>query len=86
MDNGPELVSAKLGMPYPPGFPIMVPGQVVTREILTVMCKLEVKEIHGCHAANRLELLKPAALTALKKWAGDLAFYLPVGASLAMLL
>ena len=79
-------MSAKFGMPYPPGFPIMVPGQVVTREILTFMRKLEVKEIHGCNATKRLELLKPAALTALKKWAGDLAFYLPVGTSLAMLL
>ena len=26
--EGPELVSAKFVIPYPPGFPIMVPGQV----------------------------------------------------------
>ena len=29
--KGPELVSAKFVIPYPPGFPIMVPGQVVTQ-------------------------------------------------------
>jgi arginine decarboxylase len=26
--EGPELVSANFVIPYPPGFPIMVPGQV----------------------------------------------------------
>jgi arginine decarboxylase len=49
-------------IPYPPGFPIMVPGQVVTKEIITFMRKLDVKEIHGYNAAKGLELLKPDAL------------------------
>ncbi|MGH7390200.1 MAG: decarboxylase [Candidatus Rokuibacteriota bacterium] len=60
--KGPELVSAKFVIPYPPGFPIMVPGQVVTKEIITFMRKLDVKEIHGYNAAKGLELLKPDAL------------------------
>ncbi len=30
LKNGPEMVSAKFVIPYPPGFPIMVPGQVIT--------------------------------------------------------
>ena len=60
--QGPELVSAKFVIPYPPGFPIMVPGQVITRETVTFMRKLDVKEIHGYNAAMGLELLKPAAL------------------------
>ena len=34
--KGPELVSAKFVIPYPPGFPIMVPGQVVTKEIIVM--------------------------------------------------
>ena len=50
--NGPELVSAKFVIPYPPGFPIMVPGQVITRETVTFMRKLDVKEIHGYDAAR----------------------------------
>lgn len=62
--KGPELVSAKFVIPYPPGFPIMVPGQVITREIITFMRKLDVKEIHGYNAAAGLELLKPETLTA----------------------
>ena len=61
--KGPELVSAKFVIPYPPGFPIMVPGQVVTKEIITFMRKLDVKEIHGFNAGKGLELLKPDALT-----------------------
>ena len=60
--KGPELVSAKFVIPYPPGFPIMVPGQVITKEIITFMRKLDVKEIHGYNAAAGLELLKPDAL------------------------
>ncbi len=60
--KGPELVSAKFVIPYPPGFPIMVPGQVITKEIVTFMRKLDVKEIHGYNAAAGLELLKPSVL------------------------
>ncbi|HVJ11313.1 MAG TPA: decarboxylase, partial [Burkholderiales bacterium] len=67
LKNGPEMVSAKFVIPYPPGFPIMVPGQVITQETITFMRKLDVKEIHGYNASLGLELLKPQALAALKK-------------------
>ncbi|MGH2394135.1 MAG: decarboxylase, partial [Candidatus Limnocylindria bacterium] len=66
LTKGPELVSAKFVIPYPPGFPIMVPGQVVTKEIITFMRKLDVKEIHGYNAGKGLELLKPDALATHK--------------------
>ena len=62
LKNGPELVSAKFVIPYPPGFPIMVPGQVVTAETIAFMRKLDVKEIHGFNANKGLELLNPEAL------------------------
>jgi arginine decarboxylase len=68
--KGPELVSAKFVIPYPPGFPIMVPGQVVTKEIITFMRKLDVKEIHGYNAGKGLELLKPEALARHGKASG----------------
>jgi arginine decarboxylase len=71
LKNGPELVSAKFVIPYPPGFPIMVPGQVITPETIAFMRKLDVKEIHGFNAAKGLELLKPAALAARKGKASD---------------
>ena len=53
-EEGPELVSANFVIPYPPGFPIMVPGQVITKETITFMRKLDVKEIHGYDAAQGL--------------------------------
>jgi arginine/lysine/ornithine decarboxylase len=64
--SGPELVSANFVIPYPPGFPIMVPGQVIGAETIAFMRKLDVKEIHGYHAAQGLKLLKPAALAGRK--------------------
>ena len=67
--KGPALVSAKFVIPYPPGFPILVPGQVITRETIAFMRKLDVKEIHGFNAARGFELLKPEALAA-KRGAG----------------
>jgi len=62
LKNGPPLISANFVIPYPPGFPIMVPGQVITDETITFMRKLDVKEIHGYQAAQGLKLLKPSAL------------------------
>jgi arginine decarboxylase len=62
LKNGPVLVAADFVIPYPPGFPIMVPGQIVTTETITFMRKLDVKEIHGYHAAQGLRLLKMSAL------------------------
>lgn len=62
--NGPELVSSNFVIPYPPGFPIMVPGQVLTAETIGFMRKLDVKEIHGYEAARGLKLIRPEALGA----------------------
>jgi arginine decarboxylase len=71
--KGPALVSANFVIPYPPGFPIMVPGQVIDAETITFMRKLDVKEIHGFNASLGLKLLKPGALDKRKKSAqGDL--------------
>jgi arginine decarboxylase len=65
--NGPELVSANFVIPYPPGFPIMVPGQVIQADTITYMRKLDVKEIHGYQAAMGLKLIKPSVLAGRKK-------------------
>jgi arginine decarboxylase len=62
LKNGPELVSANFVIPYPPGFPIMVPGQVITKEAIDFMRKLDVKEIHGYDAAQGLKLVRTEAL------------------------
>jgi arginine decarboxylase len=65
LENGPPLVSANFVIPYPPGFPIMVPGQVLTRETIDFMRKLDVKEIHGYNATEGLKLVHPDALAKL---------------------
>src|SRR5258707_915562 len=57
-----QAVSPKFVIPYPPGFPIMVPGQVITQETIDFMRKLDVKEIHGYQAALGLQLIKPDRL------------------------
>jgi arginine decarboxylase len=47
IEAGQELVSATFVTPYPPGFPVLVPGQVISKQILTYMFGLDTKEIHG---------------------------------------
>jgi arginine decarboxylase len=58
------MVSANFVIPYPPGFLIMVPGQVLTQAKADFMRKLDVKEIHGYEKARGLKLLKPDAVAA----------------------
>lgn len=60
--SGPPLVSAHFVIPYPPGFPIMVPGQVIKADTIEFMRKLDVKEIHGYDAVLGLKLISPAVL------------------------
>ena len=64
LKDGPELVSANFVIPYPPGFPIMVPGQVIDRGTIEFMRKLDVKEIHGFNSSLGLKLLNPSFLHA----------------------
>jgi len=45
--SGREVVSAMFVIPYPPGFPILVPGQAISKEILAFIEALDTREIHG---------------------------------------
>src|SRR5579875_928252 len=47
MESGQQVVSATFVTPYPPGFPILVPGQVFSRQILAFIRALDTREIHG---------------------------------------
>ncbi len=47
IEGGRLLVSASIVTPYPPGFPILLPGQVVTTDIINTLLKLENTEVHG---------------------------------------
>lgn len=62
MESGRQLVSASFIIPYPPGFPVLVPGQVMTKEILDFLKALDVKEIHGYRPELGLRIFTDAAL------------------------
>ncbi|HSF94959.1 MAG TPA: aminotransferase class I/II-fold pyridoxal phosphate-dependent enzyme [Thermohalobaculum sp.] len=62
MEAGRELVSASFIIPYPPGFPILVPGQVISPEILAFMRALDVNEIHGYRPDLGLRVFTEEAL------------------------
>jgi len=62
MKTGREVVSASFIIPYPPGFPILVPGQVISQEILDFMRALDVNEIHGYRAELGLRVFTQEAL------------------------
>ncbi|NMO03022.1 ornithine decarboxylase [Gordonia sp. TBRC 11910] len=47
LDAGTDVVSATFVTPYPPGFPVLVPGQVFSAEILRFIADLDTPEIHG---------------------------------------
>ncbi|MCG6902492.1 MAG: aminotransferase class I/II-fold pyridoxal phosphate-dependent enzyme [Rhodobacter sp.] len=67
LSAGEELVSASFIIPYPPGFPILVPGQVISPEILSFMLALDVSEIHGYRPDLGLRVFTKEALKKLTK-------------------
>lgn len=64
--NERELVSASFVTPYPPGFPVLVPGQVVSAEILEFLLALDVTEIHGYRADLGLKVFRDVVLNRQK--------------------
>ena len=66
IDSGRQIVSSSFVIPYPPGFPILVPGQVMTSEILNFLIELDVKEIHGYRPDLGLRVFTEKALNRQK--------------------
>ncbi len=62
MDKGRKLVASTFVIPYPPGFPVLVPGQVVSEEIINFMTVLDVSEIHGYRADLGLRVFRENVL------------------------
>ena len=50
VEAGDHVVSTTYVTPYPPGFPVLVPGQVFSPQILAFMRSLDTPEIHGYRA------------------------------------
>ncbi|MFE9319562.1 aminotransferase class I/II-fold pyridoxal phosphate-dependent enzyme [Nocardia sp. NPDC052278] len=63
--KGKTLVSTTFVVPYPPGFPVLVPGQVISTEILYFLAELDVKEIHGYNPDLGLSVFTESALARL---------------------
>lgn len=66
MEGGRELVASSFVIPYPPGFPVLVPGQVVSYEIINFMRALDVTEIHGYRADLGLRIFRKSVLNRQK--------------------
>src|ERR1700740_2917170 len=64
--DGKTLVSTTFVVPYPPGFPVLVPGQVVSKEILYFLAQLDVKDIHGYNPELGLSVCTPEALARME--------------------
>ncbi len=72
ISSGRKIVSASFVIPYPPGFPVLVPGQVMTKEILDFLLALDVKEIHGFRPELGLRIFNLESLQELKPVQNDL--------------
>lgn len=66
VEEGKEIVASSFVIPYPPGFPVLVPGQVVSIEIIRFMLALDVSEIHGYRADLGLRVFKDSVLNRQK--------------------
>lgn len=66
LKSGRVIVSASFVIPYPPGFPILVPGQVLSEEILEFFINLDVKEIHGYRDELGIRIFTESALNRKK--------------------
>lgn len=62
MEEGRTLVASAFIIPYPPGFPVLVPGQVVSEEIIRFLTALDVSEIHGYRPDLGLRIFKENVL------------------------
>ena len=60
--QGQTWVSASYVTPYPPGFPVLVPGQIIDAPLLSYLATLKIKEIHGYHESLGLKILDERAL------------------------
>ena len=56
--RGESPVSAGFVTPYPPGFPVLVPGQVISSEVIEFMAALDTREIHGYDEGRGYRVMK----------------------------
>jgi arginine decarboxylase len=64
VQGGQTVVSAMFVTPYPPGFPVLVPGQVISTDVVEFMQALDTREIHGYRPETGYRVFTEAALDA----------------------
>jgi arginine decarboxylase len=62
LEGGHDIVSATFVTPYPPGFPVLVPGQLFSLRILDYMDSLDTSEVHGLRADRGYRVYTDKAL------------------------
>lgn len=67
VEQGEVLVSAGFVTPYPPGFPVLMPGQLITSAILNFFSALSTREIHGFNPKQGFKVFRSEALLNLTK-------------------
>lgn len=65
--SGQPVVSAIFVTPYPPGFPVLVPGQEFSKDILDFMDALDTREIHGFDASLGYRVFTQEALDEMQR-------------------
>jgi arginine decarboxylase len=81
VETGLPVVSAIFVTPYPPGFPVLVPGQAFSKDILDFMDALDTREIHGYDPSLGYRVFTQAALdgaAADREALGEAGFGSPV--------
>jgi arginine decarboxylase len=56
--NDKKIISASFVTPYPPGFPVLVPGQIITYDILLYLQRMKIKEVHGYQPELGLKIFR----------------------------
>jgi arginine decarboxylase len=51
-----KIIAATFITPYPPGFPIIVPGQIISYDLLLYLKTIKIKEIHGYHPEKGIKV------------------------------
>jgi arginine decarboxylase len=58
IDKAAGCISANFVSPYPPGYPILVPGQKIDRETVKFLMELRSDEIHGMGKEKRVKVME----------------------------
>ncbi len=62
LENGRELVSAGFITPYPPGYPVLVPGQIINPSVVRFLLATHPEETHGFDPSMGLPVFTVKAL------------------------